>query len=350
MPQFDRHLDLAFPCGGIDAPGFFLKDFKCKYNVRYFYDIAEYTAPVLQQLRKHLSPDIFHLGSVSGNLLEADVTSWSRCDGLISGPPCPPWSMIGQRGHMDDIRAQVYEKITLAIIDQGHKGCLFWVVEMVDGIRCKTNGKQISFYEDWLRRLREKAPMWRIDSLALNASDWHLPQNRPRTYTVGTHRVLLPVAPLPPLPVRTPSFVSDILHQGLPPFREENLTTKQKLNLLMVKQTLKNKGLIKPGALITLSLDRDPRKEFGYAARADGVLSTLRTGNEMQWILRWDLAGALIMSRPIHPLERLAAQGLPSWLGDCLSKRELMIATGHVATLMFLNTGACIYTHSCIYS
>ena len=61
------------------------------------------------------------LFSSAGNLLQADFQSWECVTGTISGPPCPPFSAIGARRREDDIRWQVFRRVSDILVDQGRK-------------------------------------------------------------------------------------------------------------------------------------------------------------------------------------------------------------------------------------
>ena len=63
---------------------------------------------------------------------------------------------------------------------------------------------------------------------------------------------------------------------------------------------------------------------FGECGRQDGCVCTLRTQNEMLWILMVDCAGVVTLSRCLHPVERLGLQGFSPELAKGLSKRALL--------------------------
>ena len=63
--------------------------------------------------------------------------------------------------------------------------------------------------------------------------------------------------------------------------------------------------------------------------RLDGIMCTLRTENELIWLYQIDDAGNQILSRCLHPVERLALQGFPVELANPLSKTDRLRATGN---------------------
>ena len=76
----------------------------------------------------------FHLGAERGDLTQAHWWDWERADAVVTGPPCPPVSRIGKRLRDKDPRQKVWDTCVDIIIDQGWKGALFFVMEMVPGI------------------------------------------------------------------------------------------------------------------------------------------------------------------------------------------------------------------------
>jgi hypothetical protein len=105
------------------------------------------------------------------------------------------------------------------------------------------------------------------------------------------------------------------------------------MNLLLYMAMAEEANMSQQNSVLCVSLDRNPRKAFGKWMHAGNILSTLRTCNEMLWILQYDHLAQLVLSRPLHPVERFAAQGLPARLGECLSKRECLVTTGNAMSV-----------------
>ena len=76
-----------------------------------------------------------------------------------------------------------------------------------------------------------------------------------------------------------------------------------------------------------------PRGIFGSYVRCGDAVPTLRTGNEMLWLLKFAADGTTVLSRCLHPVERLALQGFAPELASCMSKRTLIRATGNSFTV-----------------
>lgn len=135
LPHFHRPLHIAFPCIGLDACGVFLRAQKFRYAacllhahllVASMSQVPEYcfdTAPHLEDALRWLhggayNDDSFRpLGCSShhpcprlgphGDVLNMDYTSWARLDGLIVGPPCPPWSSMGHSVDSENRKVRV---------------------------------------------------------------------------------------------------------------------------------------------------------------------------------------------------------------------------------------------------
>ena len=347
MPQMGRKLKLALPCIGMDALGAGLRELRWDgYEITYGYDVDESLIPILIHL--HGGDVNLNIGH-RGDLLACNEEEWSRVDFVISGPPCPSFSSIGSnRAPETDPREAIFQKVTKIIISQGRKRCLGFIMEMVPGIAHRS--REQNYFERWLAELREQAPMFRIDVWPMNSSDY-VPQNRPRLYIVGVLSDLLGDAGIPPpMPCATMRVpLGDVLHKGLLPVDERMLTPQQRHNLSMAKPLLRLRllqqgrsplctpttgalGRFRP-PIACFSVDRDSEKQFGLSIRSDDTVPTLRIGNEMLWLLKYSEAGDVIISRCLHPVERLALQGFAPELARHVSKNTLMRITGNSFTV-----------------
>jgi len=343
LPRLQRKLRLALPCIGLDGLGAGLRTLHWKdCEIVYAFDVDEaLLAPLLAMhgpigLGGHVK-----VGPTIGDLMKEDVTSWTRVDLLVSGPPCPPWSSIGQRQGVADPRALVFKKVTEAICHQGRLGCYGFIVEMVEGMdqrsgRCSTSasGAACSPYSCWLEQLRREAPMFTILCWPMNTALF-LPQSRHRLYTVGFHcDLLLGDAIPPPLPPPLPAVPLELLlHKGLKPIDEDRLSKQHQSHLAVAKGMIHRRHVHTPigleGVTACIAVDRCPERAWGLPVRWDGLVNTLRTDNEHVWLYRFDGAGQVLLSRCLHPVERLSLQGFPVDLASYMSKAALMRATGN---------------------
>ncbi|CAE7265647.1 ssoIIM [Symbiodinium sp. CCMP2456] len=326
------------------------------YNCAVFYDTEECLRRPLEEVEGTAVAQRCNLGS-AGDLLQCDHRLWPKLDGLVSGPPCPPWSSIGARRGSSDERHAVFEKVHEIIVFQGSLGMAFFITEMVLGHDHTQRGEELSAYKTWLFRMARDAPMYLLSSFILPTQDY-LPQHRERIYTLGIHKqhTALPVPMSPAMPGMRQSWAR-VLHPGMPTHRERSLTLQQQLNLELALHRIRRKGAwTNP---VCVAADRDPLKKFG-TARQDGLCCTLRTGNELCWLAwlhpapwlgfhvglraRWSADscfavwaaedGSTSFSRALHPLERLSLQGFPcDPYARHLTKKEILVATGNAMSV-----------------
>ena len=92
-------MTLAMPCVGMDAwsAGMAQMRWPGQYFIKYAFDTDPEMAIPLWRLHGPPVPGaVFKIGS-HGDILKEDISRWDRVDGTITGPPCPPFSMIGAR-------------------------------------------------------------------------------------------------------------------------------------------------------------------------------------------------------------------------------------------------------------
>ena len=340
FPAVSRKVRLALPCIGADALGMGLREMSWDaVEIAYAWDVDPSLLPFL--LAAHgpigFGGPASGIGP-SGNILKFDVASMERVDFLVTGPPCPPWSTIGRRASEDDVREEVFQKVTEIIEHQAELGCYGFILEMVPGIahdnshRHRGNGC-MNYYNEWWRRLQSTAPMFRLLSWELQSSQY-LPQNRVRLYTVGIHRAHAPSCGLvPPSPCGRRMEMDDFLHRGLCPIDEGVLTPQQRHNLSVMKQRLLPGFIGCGGPIACISVDRDPDLSWGDHTRNDGLVGTLRTRNELVWLFKADAYGRPVLSRCLHPAERFVLQGFRPEVAFFFSKVDGLRVSGNAFTV-----------------
>ena len=238
-----------------------------------------------------------------------------------------------------DTRELVFRQVTDCIVHQGWLGCYGFILEMVPGIaqnshRPRGNQEQpycLNYYDEWLRKLQHRAPMFRLHTWELQTSDY-LPQNRRRLYTVGIRRDFAPPCGLaPPSPPRNVwrAALPDLLHRGICPIDEGVLSPQQRQNLMVTKQRLALQPIGHGGCISCISVDRDPHQHFGEATRHDGLVGTLRTQNELVWLYQAGAHGRTVLSRCLHPVERFALQGFRPEVAVFFSKADGIRISGN---------------------
>ena len=343
-------LTLALPCIGIDACCHALAGLGVLFSVKYAYDILPYLAGPLTALHRDI--DHFHLGSINGDLMLADIASWERVDGVVVGPPCPPWSAIGKGQSWNDKRADVFLKVTDILKDQGKKGAYFFILEMVPGMDtphsedpsneagrksqsdCTWHGQ--TPFEKWLEALTRDAPMWEVHVWTMATQDY-LPQHRERLYTVGVNRAAGCMSPRPPPKPRSHERprLAEMMHPGIPA-QELHLPPRLRWHLFMARARRCSRApweapTVHGGNCMAVELDRSPDCTWSVATRYDGCIPTLRTAHRSTWV---DINDAsLLVSRFLHPIEHLTLQGFPPSVSEGLSPEQVVHVAGNACSV-----------------
>lgn len=334
FPGVSRKVRLALPCIGADALGMGLREMDWDgVEIVYAWDVDPCLLPFLIAVHGPIGLGGSESGiGWGGDVLEFDLALMTRVDFLITGPPCPPWSPIGLRGGGSDIREKVFQKVTEMIEVQGQLGAYGFILEMVPAIAHDSHrhrGKPSNYYREWWLRLQSTAPMFRLHAWELDTSDY-LPQSRTRLFTVGIRRDFAPPSGLlPPSPRGQRIDLEEILHKGLRPIDEGVLTPQQRRNLSVVKQRLLGRFIGSGNPIACISVDRDPGMAFGIYTRHDGLVSTLRTANELLWLFKADSHGMTVLSRCLHPAERFSLQGFRPEVASYFGKVDGLRVSGN---------------------
>ena len=86
FPALGRPLHLALPCVGLDGVSHGLAVFNVPFQVDYAFDTLGSLQRPLATIHGANSAS-FNLGPQEGDLLQVDVRSWDRVDGIVTGPP-----------------------------------------------------------------------------------------------------------------------------------------------------------------------------------------------------------------------------------------------------------------------
>ena len=359
FPHVSRQITVALPCMGLDACSHSLAELGIPFHVEYGFDTHMGLLGPITDLH---GPDAtgIHLGHC-GDILAADISRWHRVDGVVSGPPCPPWSTIGLQHGWSDVRAQVFMKVTDVIVDQGYKGAYFFLLEMVEGMAKQQASAKHDLAQDaqpesphtaWVADLGVRAPMWEIHVWKMNTQSY-LPQHRPRLYTVGVNKAMgchRPKPPLPP-PLALRPCLDNIMHPGIPAIQEDTLSAQHRSNLQAAKITIQKKVSATHGdhcqeVWAAVALDRNPDRTWGVAIRTDGTVATLRTAHSWQWILHWR-HGVLRVSRRLHPIEHLTLQGFPPELARSMSRSEVVRGAGNACSVPVMGAALASLLQAC---
>ena len=301
------------------------------------YDTLVYYKPVLELLGS--KPDVIHVGSRAGNVCDIPLSALdTSADGLVSGPPCPPYSTIGKRLCTLDPRSAVFVCVATWVLHLIHHGSLrWWIIENVLGIRKRKHGETESFADWFVREMRNELPVgWQLDVVEHCSSLTGVPQKRGRVFFVGTSPALratpLQRRLLRAPPVRRPAAdIVELLDQAAQADDWELLTLRQQVNLLAQLDAFRATEASRTTIGIC-DVARDPlRKMDGDIST--GRTKTLRTNCSHLWILPGhDAAHRHIFGdkgRLLNRSEKCRLSGMvPSSLRD-LTSHEVDVAVGN---------------------
>ena len=135
------------------------------------------------------SPARLHVGPRSGDVQSVDINSLHKsADGVIAGPPCPPFASIGKELSVLGSRSSVFVAICKWISYLAEHGRLsFFILENVAWILTKRKAESRSF-ADWLvdELCHDLPDGWSIQIVPHSSAKCLLPQSRPRVLFVGT--------------------------------------------------------------------------------------------------------------------------------------------------------------------
>ncbi|MCQ9288090.1 DNA cytosine methyltransferase [Staphylococcus gallinarum] len=100
-------------------------------------------------------------------------------DGIIGGPPCQGFSLVGTRNTNDPRNSLYIEYVRFVSVIKPK----FFVLENVSGLLSLEKGK---FKEDIIKRFEELG--YNVDFKLLTASDYGVPQSRKRVFFVGLRK------------------------------------------------------------------------------------------------------------------------------------------------------------------
>ena len=284
-----RPVRVISPCVGVNAPERAAREMGMAWHSCGDYDVNCSLRGPLQLLAA--DPSTVHAGARAGDVLRLDINTLDlTADGLVSGPPCPPFSTIGSRMLELDPRSCVFLSVAAWIIHLITHGRLsWWILENVPGIRKRRRGEDSSFGDWFMREMRQSLPAgWSVSLVEHNSALCCLPQSRDRIFFVGTspnlrrtplqRRVLLQ----PPL-TRPRVDIIHFLDKVERPGDFESLTLRQQVNVL---EQLKNyRASASEGSTVGIvDVARDPLRNMDSKAR-DGGTRCLRTNCSHLWIL-----------------------------------------------------------------
>ena len=326
---------LLFPCAGFDGAGQSLRAMGVDYEMAGAWETSRAPSQVLRKMYGANSSKL-HLNRDDGDVMKVRLVDLPLADGVVSGPPCPPWSSMGPRSRWKDQRARVLKRIIQWIVHLSSKGLKFFVLENVRGFAHAPRGKRHSPLNQVLRMLQRRLRgSWKVEVVHTNS--FCTAHSRPRVYIVG-YRIHASIGAdtgiADTIVVLPRASLGQILVNSLPNTEPASLVTThrrklkkwlRKLRPWLTKQRTSN-------SYACFNVDRDPAKTRALF-RVDGAAPCLRAGAGRPWVQ--SLGRSLPMvSRFLHPAEACMLQGMsPAIIPEGMSDAAVFYGCGNAMTV-----------------
>ena len=130
LPQLvdaPRPVKVLSPCVGLNAPERAARELEVPWQTTGDYDVN----PDLWKVLRNFTHDISKLsvGPRAGSVLRVPLADLDlETDGLVSGPPCPPFSSMGKRLIDMDPRASVFATVACWILHLSKCRCIAAII------------------------------------------------------------------------------------------------------------------------------------------------------------------------------------------------------------------------------
>ena len=328
---------ILLPCAGADAVTRALGEMNVPHVVVGAWEKDAQTAKILTKWFANRSDrGSIHSGDAQGDITCVKAQDVPDAEGLIAGPPCPPWSSSGKGLSWKDDRAQPSNVLFrwLRHLCRRKRPLRFFILENVRGILGKRG-------VGYLVKLRAALPQdWNLAALVMDSRC--CAQTRPRAYLVGwkASRTLSPSeatkvirGKLLHLPRR---HLSSILLDMPNEDPKEVLTAQQARNfrkwMRKVQSKLNDKR--QKGVVACFEVDRNPDKSRG-TLRTDDLMMTLRASGNPIWLVSLgEGRRGPSVSRLLALEERCLLQGFDmSTMPDSVSARRVRHAMGNAMSV-----------------
>ena len=153
-----------------------------------------------------ISPDLFDKDGnptemFAGDITKVNIPSIPDFDLLCAGFPCQPFSVAGKRKGFEDTRGTLFFNVANILKEKKPK---IVFLENVRGLENHDNGNTFEVIKNTMDELG-----YNFHYQVLKASDYGVPQNRPRLYMVGIRKDLKDTFEFPK-PVELKKTMSDI--------------------------------------------------------------------------------------------------------------------------------------------
>lgn len=280
----------------------------------------------------------FNLGRSGGNLLDVPLDMLSDAHGLISGPPCPPWSSSGKRKGQSDARAAVFDRVVDWVIELGMRGTLvFFILENVPGILSPIEpGSNVRYVDTVFDILRAALPPFGLGVARFNMSSV-LPINRERVFLYGLRRDcytaelprpldLTGLQPVPGLSLLDMDLPCVLPGQLKHPSENNNL----KLYEAFVKEEMAKRS--EPACFVCFHVGRSFNRVWKASLYFD-EFPCLTCNNRALFLMSlWDIdepPHERLLHRYLSNQERFRLQGLPPELVGTLERKTAEVVAGN---------------------
>jgi DNA (cytosine-5)-methyltransferase 1 len=166
----------------------------------------EHARTTYQHNFKKISPELFSSGNFVGDITSIEPDSIPDFDVLCAGFPCQPFSQAGFKKGFDESRGTLFFNIANII---HHKKPQAFFLENVRHLLKHDDGRTFATIE---RILKDQG--YSLDYKIIKASDFGLPQHRPRLFIVGFKNKNINFSFPQPIPLKT--TMSDIFSGDCP--------------------------------------------------------------------------------------------------------------------------------------
>jgi DNA (cytosine-5)-methyltransferase 1 len=270
----------------------------------------------------HGKSSALHLGPEQGDIMQVRTDSFPSANIAIAGPPCPPWSSMGNNNSFGDKRADVFWKVVDIVLHQANTASLgMFVLENVEALSHKRKGGELSPLKTIMDRLKAGLPEnWALGAHVCSALDFGLPQRRRRVYIVGHRSDLFGDTPFsePEHFARRYPLSEFLQHNGLhtQPSDTAQGTELQKQNLVDWKceYTSFMTHPVNEGSLAIVDISRTPSGRTAWGSRSlnpDMVECLTASGPKLHLFSLGEGTGKLSTDRRLQGHERARLQGFP---------------------------------------
>ena len=143
--------------------------------------VSEWDEPARATYRHNfykVSPDIFRNGNFVGDITKVDEKEMPDFDIITGGFPCQPFSQAGFKKGFTEVRGTLFFDVVRIMKEKKPKA---FFLENVRGLYAHDGGKTF----ETIKRIIEEDLGYSFHAKIIKASDFGMPQHRPRLFMVG---------------------------------------------------------------------------------------------------------------------------------------------------------------------